>query len=139
MNVAAWTLSFVLAIPLAVIGVAKIIQQPSMVTTSRRLGIGPGPYRLVGVAEVAGGFGLLIGAVAGGSADWVGFFAAIGLIAITIGAVYFHRRAGDSVNEMIPAMVLGLLCLSYLIALAARPFETSTRLPTIAASAILTT
>ena len=102
MNVAAWTLSFVLAVPLSVIGIAKIIRQPTMVATGRHLGIDPDLYRFVGLAEIAGGVGLIVGAVAGGSADWIGFFAAIGLILMTVGAVYFHRRAGDSVNEMNP-------------------------------------
>ena len=52
--------------------------------------------------------------------EWLGFFAAIGLIVLMVGAVDYHRRAGDGSKHLAPAIVMAVLAVLYLIAISQR-------------------
>ena len=62
-------------------------------------------YRLIGVLELAGAAGVLVGF----ALTVLGAAAAIGLTLLMIAAVTTHRRAGDGLGEMAPAGFLGVI------------------------------
>ncbi|MCV7298728.1 DoxX family protein [Mycobacterium barrassiae] len=65
------------------------------------LGVKPLHWRLIGVCELAGVVGVLIGLM------WapIGIAAAIGLALLAVGATAFHLRAGDGVGDTAPAVI----------------------------------
>jgi hypothetical protein len=67
------------------------------------LGVSPMQWRAIGVLELAGVAGVLIGLL------WapMGIAAAIGLALLSVGAIAFHLRASDGAKDMAPA-VMGL-------------------------------
>jgi hypothetical protein len=110
---------------------AKLVRERSMIRRKSHLGVSDELYRLVMVVEILGGVGLLLAAVNGpengwpalfhvAAFGWIGLVSALALMAIMIGAVVYHRRALDELNDYIPAMAMALLCVAYLIALGAR-------------------
>jgi DoxX-like family len=69
------------------------------------LGVKPVQWRVIGLLELAGVAGVLVGLV------WppIGVAAAIGLALLVLGAIVFHVRASDSVADTAPAVIgLGL-------------------------------
>ena len=46
-----------------------------------------------------------------------GVLAVLGLLGLMIGAVVYHVRAKDPVKEQVPAAVLGVLAVLYIVAL----------------------
>jgi DoxX-like family len=69
------------------------------------LGVKPGQWRVIGLLELAGVAGVLVGLV------WppIGVAAAVGLALLVLGAIVFHVRASDSVADTAPAVIgLGL-------------------------------
>jgi uncharacterized membrane protein YphA (DoxX/SURF4 family) len=70
------------------------------------LGVKPAQWRAVGLLELAGAAGVLVGLFA-----WppIGVAAAVGLALLVLGAIVFHVRASDSVADTAPAVIgLGL-------------------------------
>jgi hypothetical protein len=67
------------------------------------LGVKPLQWRLIGVCELAGVAGVLVGLM------WapIGIAAAIGLALLSIGAIAFHLRASDGIKDT-AAAVIGL-------------------------------
>jgi hypothetical protein len=65
------------------------------------LGLKPMQWRAIGVLELAGVGGALIGLA------WppIGIAAAIGLALLTIGAIAFHLKASDRAVDMAPAVI----------------------------------
>ena len=65
------------------------------------LGVKPVQWRLIGLLELAGVAGVLVGLV------WppIGVAAAIGLALLVLGAIVFHVRASDSVADTAPAVI----------------------------------
>lgn len=80
-----------------------------------RLGVPVRRWRLVGGLELAGAAGLLLGLA------WppVGIAAAGGLVALTIGALLTHVRAGDQWRAAVPATVCAAGAAASLVLLAA--------------------
>jgi DoxX-like family len=69
------------------------------------LGVKPAQWRMIGVLELAGVAGVLMGLA------WapIGVAAAIGLSLLSLGAIVFHGRASDSAADTAPAVIaLGL-------------------------------
>jgi len=72
------------------------------------LGVKPLQWRLIGVCELAGVAGVLVGL-------WwapIGIAAAIGLALLTVGAIAYHVRKSDTVAELAPAVIGVLLALT---------------------------
>lgn len=73
-------------------------------------------YQRVGAIELLGALGLV-----GGMSATTGFWAIIneiaagGLFATMIGAIIFHRRAGDKFKGYAGALIIGVACLVELI------------------------
>jgi hypothetical protein len=65
------------------------------------LGVTPIQWRLIGVLELAGVAGVLVGLL------WrpIGIAAAIGLTLLSIGAIAFHLRASDRAADVAPAVI----------------------------------
>lgn len=105
MAVAHVVLSVMLAAIFASLGVAKILRQPSLIARTERLGFSVRQIQGIGALEVAGAAGLVAGLF------WrpLGVAAAIGLVALLIGAAISHRRAGDGAKEVVPAVWLALV------------------------------
>jgi DoxX-like protein len=110
------TMFAVLSLPLAAAyllpGSAKLLAHPKMRRAAAHFGIPWSRYRLLGAAELAAAAGILIGI------RWpvLGVAAAVGMIVLLLGALLTHRRAGDPAKEAIPALLVLLLTITYLIA-----------------------
>ena len=67
-------------------------------------------YRLIGVLELAAAAGVVLGIF------WrpVGVMAATGMTLLLIGAVIFHRRAGDTARDYAPALIFLAASVAYL-------------------------
>jgi hypothetical protein len=65
------------------------------------LGVSPAQWRAIGLLELAGVVGVLMGLA------WtpIGVAAAAGLALLSVGAVIYHVRASDRPADMAPAMI----------------------------------
>lgn len=86
-------------------GVIKVVGVRQSLAIRDHLGVDPTQWRLIGLLELAGVAGVLVGLT------WapIGIAAAIGLSLLIMGAIVFHVRASDSVADTAPAVIgLGL-------------------------------
>ena len=111
-------LTVVLAIVVALVfggaGLAKIAKQSAMVAARQHLGIPTALWRVIGILEVLGAAGVVVGLHQ--DLPVIGVLAAAGLVGMSIGATYYHQRAGDSIPQWLPAVVAGSLTIFYAIA-----------------------
>jgi hypothetical protein len=79
------------------------------------LGIAPDAWRTIGLLELAGAAGVLLGL-----AVWppIGVLAAAGLVLVGLGAVTAHRRVGDAATPIVTALAAATLALASLVLLA---------------------
>jgi hypothetical protein len=79
----------------------KLLGVPKSLAIRDHLGVSPIQWRAIGVLELAGVAGVLIGLL------WapIGIAAAIGLALLSIGAVAFHLRAADRIADTAPAVI----------------------------------
>jgi hypothetical protein len=82
----------------------KLLGVERSVVIRDHLGVSPAVWRVIGLLELAGVAGVLVGL------EWwpLGVAAAVGLALLSIGAVVSHVRASDAVVESVPA-ALGIL------------------------------
>ena len=101
MDTATVVVTILLAALFTFAGSIKLLGVPQSLAIRDHLGVRPLQWRLIGVCELAGVAGVLVGLV------WapIGIAAAIGLALLTIGAVAFHLRASDSAKDMAPAVI----------------------------------
>jgi uncharacterized membrane protein YphA (DoxX/SURF4 family) len=117
MSVFAALLSIVLCLAFTMAGAQKILFNPVMSKSAERLSFTKRGYRRIGVLELIGALGVIVGVVAHGT-SFLGVLnelAAIGLALMMSLAVYLHLRRGDSAKLFSPALVLGFLALLELI------------------------
>lgn len=91
MSVVIAVLCVVAAAIFLVAGTLKVLMRPRVTTNMRRLGVGPGLTRVIGLLEIAGAVGL----VAGIWFPVLGITAAAGFFCLLHGALIYHARAGD--------------------------------------------
>ncbi|GHH31166.1 hypothetical protein GCM10017790_65840 [Amycolatopsis oliviviridis] len=105
MAVVSVVLSVLLAAIFAVLGVAKVLRQPSLISRTERLGFSVRAIQGIGALEIAGAAGLVAGFF------WLplGIAAAIGLMALLIGAAISHLRAGDGIKDVAPPVWLAVV------------------------------
>ena len=110
--------SVVLAALVAVVfiaaGAAKILAVPPMQAAAAHAGCTVAAYRRIGVLEVAGALGVLVGLIR----PLLGGLAGAGLLLLLAGAVVTHLRSGDGLRKLTPAVVSAALVAGYLAALA---------------------
>ena len=104
-------LATLLVIAFAALGTAKLAAVPAMRARAEHVGFSVATYRRIGLLEVLAVAGLLVGAFV----PAIGALAAAGLLMLLGGALVTHLRNGDGLREIAPAVVLGLLTLSYLV------------------------
>ena len=104
------TISLLLAVACLLPAAGKLTGQPRMRQSAAHFGISWSRYRLIGVAELAAAAGILI------DLWWhpLGVAAAAGMAVLLLGAIVTHRKAADSVKDMVPALVGLVLTLAYL-------------------------
>ena len=111
------TVSIVLAALTVVVfvaaGAAKILAVPPMQAAAAHAGFSVDAYRRIGVLEVAGAAGVLVG----GIYPLIGGLASVGLLMLLAGAVATHLRNHDRPRQVAPAVVCVLLVAGYLAAL----------------------
>lgn len=104
-------LAILLALAFGASGAQKLAGAKMASDSAGHLGIPFSRFRLIGVPELLGAIGLLVGL-----AVWpLGVAAAAGLVVVMAGAVVYHLRAGDKIAGFGPALVLGLLTVVELI------------------------
>ena len=86
-------------------GVPKLINAKPVVEQFEEFGLNRNTRYAVGIAEVAAAVGLFI--------DGLDTLAAIGMVLMMIGAIFFHRRAGHAVQDSIPAAVVLIASVAY--------------------------
>lgn len=109
LNVALWVVQGLLSGVFLLTGTTKLVL-PREVLEKRMHWAPSWPrwrIKLLGLAEVAGGLGLVVPA-ATGVAPILGPIAALCLAVLMLGAASTHRRLGESVA---PALLVGALCL----------------------------
>ena len=104
-------LAGLLVVAFAALGSAKLAAVPAMRTRAEHVGFSVSAYRRIGLLEVLAVFGLLLGAFV----PLIGALAAAGLLMLLGGALVTHLRNGDGMREIAPAVVLGLVTLTYLL------------------------
>jgi hypothetical protein len=79
----------------------KLLGAPQSLQIRDHLGVSPTLWRVIGLLELAGVIGVLVGLA------WapIGVAAAIGLALLSVGAVAFHLRASDGVAKTAPAVI----------------------------------
>jgi hypothetical protein len=109
--------SLVLAALIAVVfvtaGAAKILAVPPMQAAAGHAGFSVAAYRRIGVLELAGAGGVLVGL----SHPLLGGLASGGLLLLLAGAVVTHLRNHDGPRQVAPAVVCLVLVAGYLAAL----------------------
>lgn len=117
MSAVASILSIALFLAFATSGLQKIRFNPMSSQSAGHLGFSKSAYQRIGVLEMLGGFGLLVGLSAKGASVWaiLNELAAAGLAVTMVLAVVFHLRKGDDAKLFAPALVLGLLALLELV------------------------
>ena len=114
MAVLEWITTIVLVIAMGGIGAMKLTGNDEGIKQAVRLGYEN--VRIpIGIAEVLAAAGVLIGAAVT-DLEWLGIAAAVGIIALMIGAAGFHIRAGDRF-ENIPSIVVTTAAVLYIIAI----------------------
>ena len=104
-------LAGLLVVAFAALGSAKLAAIPAMRAKAEHVGLSVLAYRRIGFVEVLAVIGLLIGAFV----PVIGALAAAGLLMLLGGAILAHLRNGDGIREIAPAVVLGLVTVSYLL------------------------
>ena len=97
--------TLILAAVLAGSSATKLLGTEFSTTTAEHLGMSLGLNRFVGVCEAAA----VIGLVAGLFWRPMAIAAAAGVVVMLIGALVFHRRAGDSLARAAPAILVLIL------------------------------
>ncbi|MEO3875215.1 DoxX family protein [Nonomuraea sp. B12E4] len=122
MSLTAIVLSALAALVFLLAGTQKVLLRPQVSANLLRLGVGPAMTRSIGVLEIAGALGLMVGVWARPLA----VVAAIGLTLLLFGAIGYHLRARDFSREQhrshaAAPVLLALLTSANVIALLMAP------------------
>lgn len=99
--------SIVLGAIYLIVGAAKLAGAKPLAEQFDEFGLGLSAMRVVGAAEVAAAIGLQV--------DGLDVFAAAGMVAMLIGAIYQHRRVSHPPRSMVPAAVILVASAAYVV------------------------
>ena len=116
MDVVAWILGIILAGGFGLAGVTKVLDLDRM---REHFGYSAMQYRLIGLSEVAGAIGVIVG-VAWTDYEWIGLAAGTGFFTLMLGALIAHARVEHEGKQIIPAIAMFALAGAYLIVVAVR-------------------
>jgi hypothetical protein len=104
-------LSVILAVVFIATAVPKLTGQAQMRERMAHLGVSEGLTRVIGVLELVGAAGLVVGLY------WApaGIAAAVGLVLLMIGAAIYHLRARDAVGVVATPVVFALATAAVLV------------------------
>lgn len=110
MRTAYLTVSVVYALLCLMPAAMKLSGTEKMRAAAQHFAIPWGRYRLIGVLELVAAAATVFGAC------WppAGLLAAVGMSILLIGAVIFHRRAGDSIRDYAAALIFLAASVGYL-------------------------
>ncbi len=116
MSAVASVLALILFLAFASAGVQKVIFNPLTSSAASHLGFTKSAYRRIGILEIVGAIALVVGLTATGSSieAIVNEVAAASLVVLMGAAVFIHRRHGDHLAALAPALVLGVAALAEL-------------------------
>ncbi len=89
-----------------VAGAAKLAGPKRLVDQFNEFGLGISGMRAVGAAEVAAAIGVQV--------DGLDVFAAGGMVALMIGALDNHRRAGHPLQSLVPSLMVLIASLVFI-------------------------
>jgi hypothetical protein len=104
-------LAGILIVAFAALGSAKLAAVPAMRAKAEHVGFSISAYRRIGLLEILAVVGLLVGAFV----PVIGALAAAGLLLLLGGAVVTHLRNGDGPRAVVPALVLGVVAVGFLL------------------------
>ena len=111
MNTATVVVTILVAALFTYTGSIKLLGVKQSLAIRDHLGVQPLHWRLIGVCELAGVVGVVIGL-------WwepIGIAAAVGLALLTIGAIAYHVRKSDTVADLAPAVIGVALALAAVV------------------------
>ena len=106
MRVAQIGLAGLLCASFMLIGLAKVSGLPASLVVRDRVGVPPRLWTVIGLLEILGAFGVVVGAFA---APGLGVAAAVGLAVLSAGAAVSHLRVHDAPAAVAAPVVLGVL------------------------------
>ncbi len=116
MSAVAALFSLALFIAFAGSAIQKFIFSSLTASTAEHLGFSKSAFQRIGVLELAGALGLVSGLSAtAGLWAVLNEAAAGGLTLMMIGAIFYHRRAGDKFKGYSGALIIGLACVAELV------------------------
>ena len=98
MNIAGWVVQAILSILFVLASLGKLTSAPGVVDMFRNWGLPDGFHLAIGGLELAGAIGLLVPRLAG--------YAALGLVAVMLGAAGTHLKAGEGLEVLRPGIFL---------------------------------
>ncbi len=114
MSTATVFVSVVLALLFLATAAGKLTGQRASIASRDHLEIAPVRWQQIGLLEVVGAFGVLIGL----TLPPLGVAAAAGLVLLSLGAIATHVRAGDTPAAALPALAALVLAASAFVLLA---------------------
>jgi len=105
-----WVLGAMLALGFLLIGAAKVLALPAMRQRAMHLGFSVNAYRRIGLLELAGAGGVLLGL----AVPVIGVLAAVGLLLLLGGALSAHVLHRDGLATAAPALIFGAVDAAYL-------------------------
>ncbi|WP_433522678.1 DoxX family protein [Nocardia pseudovaccinii] len=111
MTAASIVFAVLLAVGLLPLGAVKVLAVAAMRQRAEHFGYSVTVFRGIGVLEITGALGVLVGMV------WwpLGAAAGIGLVLLMIGAVITHVKVGDGVGEYAPSIGVCVLAIAYVV------------------------
>ena len=114
MDVLVWVTTGLLVLGVGGVAAMKLSGNAEVVEQATRLGYEP-VRKSTGVAEILGLIGVVIGAV-NSDLQWLGVLSAIGIAGMMVGAIVYHRRAGDTWPTL-PSILMLISSVLYIVAL----------------------
>jgi uncharacterized membrane protein YphA (DoxX/SURF4 family) len=110
-NVVLWVLAGILAAAFLFAGLGKVTQPREKLVAQKNMAwtedFSEGPIKLIGVAEILAAVALIVPPLVG-VATWLTPLAALGLVALMIGAAITHLRRGETQNVVVNLVILVL-------------------------------
>ena len=113
MNVSTAILAVLVGVGFIMMGVAKLADMKMMAEMRQHLGLPSVLFKLVGALEIIGGAGIMLGLHS--DLPIIGVLAGVGLVGMTIGAGFYHQKAGDDMKARLPAVMAGSVTILYII------------------------
>ncbi len=111
MNVVLWILAGLLAAAFLFAGLGKVTQPKEKLATQGNMAwtedFSQGPIKLIGVLEILAAIALVVPPLVD-VATWLTPLAALGLVALMVGAAVTHLRRGETQNVVVNVVILVL-------------------------------